>query len=268
MEGRTIIGENKEILDLPVERINPNPYQPRKLFERANLEELAASILEYGVMQPISVRLINGRSYELVSGERRLRASRMAGLATIPAIIVNISDKDSAVLAIIENLQRQNLSFMEEAEGFQNLILDHSFTQEQLAKRIGKSQSSIANKLRLLKLPKDIQKLLTQSNLSERHARTLLKLNDEALQKEAIAKIKSNDLTVKKTEELVERLLKEHGEKALKANTRHYIKDIRIFTNTIKQALEMMTQAGVSSSYEIEETEDGYKVVILLHYGR
>ncbi|MDR3240185.1 MAG: nucleoid occlusion protein [Clostridiales bacterium] len=267
MENPAFIG-NREILDLPVDKINPSPYQPRKFFERGGLEELAGSIREYGVMQPISVRLINGHAYELVSGERRLRATRMAGLSTIPAIVVNISDQDSAILAIIENLQRQNLNFLEEAEGFQNLMQDYAFTQDQLAERIGKSQSTIANKLRILKLPKKIQKILLENDLTERHARALLKLDDEPLQKEILQQVIAGDLTVKKTEELVELALKRKSPKPEKtiSKIRHYIKDIRIFTNTMRQALDMMDQAGVKNEYFMEETEGGYEIKIKLFY--
>ncbi|MCX8000903.1 MAG: ParB/RepB/Spo0J family partition protein, partial [Leptospiraceae bacterium] len=143
--------EVKNITYVGIDSIRPNPYQPRKQFNKTSLEELCESIKHYGVLQPINVRKMSSNTYELVAGERRLRAATMAGLKEIPAIIVNVDDNDSAVIALIENLQREDLTYMEEAEGYNNLILDHGFTQEELAQKIGKSQSTIANKIRLLK---------------------------------------------------------------------------------------------------------------------
>ncbi len=188
LEGRVQIArvEKKEDLKnityVKIENIRPNPYQPRKQFNKISLEELCESIKQYGVIQPINVRKISANMYELVAGERRLRAATMAGLKEIPAIVVDINDNDSAVMALIENLQREDLSYMEEAEGYNNLINEHGFTQEELAAKIGKSQSTIANKIRLLKLPPLVKKILADNNLTERHARALLKLHDEQLQ--------------------------------------------------------------------------------------
>ncbi len=265
--GNTAIIASREILYLPIDKIMTNPYQPRKFFDRTALEELAKSITEYGVLQPISVRLINGHSYELVAGERRLRASKLAGLKAIPAIVVNISDKDSAILAIIENLQRENLSYIEEAEGFQNLLVDYSFTQEQLAERIGKSQSAIANKLRILKLSKPVQKFLLDHQLSERHARAVLKLTDEKSQLEVLQKAFDGGLSVKRTEELVEQaILKREAQagNAAKAAMRKRVNDMRIFTNTIKQAVEIVKNSGAKAEYEINDTENGCEIFIVL----
>jgi ParB family chromosome partitioning protein len=163
-----------EIKYIPIDSIKPNPYQPRKDFNKKALEELSQSIKTYGVIQPISVRKLQDNSYELVAGERRLRASELANLKEIPAIIVDYRDKESAMIALIENLQREDLNFIEEAEGYRNLIEDHGFTQQELAEKIGKSQSTIANKLRLLKLPDDIKRDLIEHNLTERHGRALL----------------------------------------------------------------------------------------------
>jgi len=151
----------REIIYLSLDKVQPNPYQPRHIFDRTSLDELASSIQEYGVLQPISVRQINGSRYELVAGERRLRASKIAGIETIPAIVVNISEQDSAILALIENLQRQNLHYLEEAGGFLNLMTDYGLTQEEIAERVGKNQSTIANKLRILRLSKAVQKQIS-----------------------------------------------------------------------------------------------------------
>ncbi len=260
---------NYEIVYLPVDKIMPNPYQPRKIFERSQLEDLANSIKEYGVLQPISVRLINGRNYELVAGERRLRASKLAGLETIPAMVVNINDQDSAIIAIIENLQRQDLNFIEEAEGLQNLITDYGFTQEHLAERIGKKQSTIANKLRILKLPKEIQDELVENGLTERHARALLKLPDEKLQNDVLKKVIANGLNVKKTEEYIESVLQKlNGEKDKpnKILTKTFVKDLRLFTNTIKQAVDVMNSAGIATAYDVEENPDGCFISIAITY--
>jgi ParB family chromosome partitioning protein len=241
--------EQKNIIYVSLELIRPNPYQPRKQFKMGALDELCQSIQQYGVLQPVSVRKISNTSYELVAGERRFRASTMAGLKEIPAIVVNIDDNDSAVMALIENLQREDLSYMEEAEGYCNLINEHGLTQEKLAKKIGKSQSTIANKIRLLKLAESIKDELTDNNLSERHARALLKLHSEALQLKVVRYICHKGLNVKKTEELIEKIIdkytkKESVKKPAGKFTRA-IKDIRIFVNSIKQAIEEMKKSGV-----------------------
>ena len=256
---------NKEIVYIALDKVQPNPYQPRRIFDRTSLDELAASIKEYGVLQPISVRLINGYRYELVAGERRLRASKIAELESIPAVVVNISDQDSAILALIENLQRQNLHFLEEAEGFQNLIIDYGFTQEELAERVGKNQSTIANKLRVLRLTKAVQKILIENELTERHARALLKLTDEAKQVEILKKVIKGGLTVRKTEELVESALRKPADTKTSA-IQHYIRDIRILANTIKDNLEMVKRSGVDTKFDMVQTDSGYDIYIKLAY--
>lgn len=242
--------ELKNISYLNIESVRPNPYQPRKQFSKASLEELCDSIKQYGVIQPINVRKITNNHYELVAGERRLRAATMAGLKEIPAIIINVNDNDSAVMALIENLQREDLSYMEEAEGYNNLINDHGFTQEELAHKIGKSQSTIANKIRLLKLPPMVKKMLQDNNLTERHARALLKLHDEQLQLKVLKHVCEKGLNVKKTEELVERAIdrftRQEKAQASERKFTHAIKDIRIFINTIKQAIDVMKKSGVN----------------------
>ena len=243
--------ELKNIVYVNIESIRPNPYQPRKQFNKASLEELCESIKQYGVLQPINIRRISNNSYELVAGERRLRAAILAGLKDIPAIIVNISDDDSAVLALIENLQREDLSFMEEAEGYNNLLIEHGFTQEELAQKIGKSQSTIANKIRLLKLPPLVKKMISDNNLTERHARALLKLHDEQLQLKVLKHVCERGLNVKKTEELVEKAIERYTrgtrEKVPEKSITKAIKDIRIFVNTVKQAIDLMKKSGVNA---------------------
>ncbi len=244
----------KNITYVCIENIRPNPYQPRKQFNKTSLEELCESIKQYGVIQPINVRKITASSYELVAGERRLRAATMAGLKEIPAIIVNVDDNESAVMALIENLQREDLNYMEEAEGYNNLISEHGFTQEELAQKIGKSQSTIANKIRLLKLPPLVKKILSDNNLTERHARALLKLHDEQLQLKVLKRVSEKGMNVKKTEELVEKAIEryskspeEQRENAPEKKFTKAIRDIRIFVNTIRQAIDLMKKSGVNA---------------------
>lgn len=241
----------KNISYINVDIIRPNPYQPRRQFNRAAMQELCESIKQYGVLQPINVRKITSSNYELVAGERRLRAAILAGLKEIPAILVDVDDNDSAVIALIENLQREDLTYMEEAEGYNNLIAEHGFTQEELAHKIGKSQSTIANKIRLLKLSPMVKKRLFDNNLTERHARALLKLHDEQLQLRVLKRVCENGLNVKRTEALVERAIERYvnGNKQPGDERKHtkVIKDIRIFVNTIRQAIELMKKSGVKA---------------------
>jgi ParB family chromosome partitioning protein len=243
--------DSKNISYLSIDSVRPNPYQPRKQFSKSALEELRESIQQYGVIQPINVRKITNNNYELVAGERRLRAAVMAGLKEIPAIIVNVNDNDSAVMALIENLQREDLNYMEEAEGYNNLINEHGFTQEELAHKIGKSQSTVANKIRLLRLSPLVKKILADNNLTERHARSLLKLNDEQLQLKVLKHVCERGLNVKKTEELVEKVIEKYlnrdKDKPAERKFSKTIKDIRIFVNTIRQAIDLMKKSGVNA---------------------
>ncbi|MCL2204483.1 MAG: nucleoid occlusion protein [Defluviitaleaceae bacterium] len=255
-----------EVLHLTLDEIKPNPYQPRRFFDLARLEELAASIRAYGVLQPISVRKLE-EGYELVAGERRLRACRLAGHAIIPAIAVDMGEMDSAVLAMIENLQRQDLHFFEEAEGFANLMGDYGFTQEALAVRVGKTQSTVANKVRILKLSEAVRTLIMENELTERHARALLKLKDEAAQLEVLRRVAKQGLNVRKTEDLIELMLEDDG-KPPGRNTVFvpFIRDIRILTNSIKESLEMVRHSGIDSKFDMEPTDTGYEIRITLDY--
>jgi len=242
--------EKNRIIHIPVEKIKPNPYQPRKVFDKASLEELCESIKQYGVLQPISVRRMSSGNYELVAGERRLRAAKMANLNEIPAIVMDITDNDSAILAMIENLQREDLHFMEEAEGYLNLISEHGMTQEELALKVGKTQSTIANKLRLLKLPPLVKKIINDNDLTERHARALLKLHDEQLQLKVLKTVCEKGLNVKKTEELVQNVIEKYTKDADKQKGKKQIRvfrDLRIYLNTLKQAVDMMKKAGIDA---------------------
>ena len=255
----------KEIVNIPLELVRPNTYQPRKNFNQESLEELTESIRKYGVLQPINVRTNGSRFYELIAGERRLRASEMAGLKEIPAIVVDATDEDSAVLALIENLQREDLNYIEEAEGYESLIKDHNYTQEQLAEIIGKKQSTIANKLRILRLPDRVKDKLLEYNLTERHARALLKIPDEALQLKLIEKINRYGYNVKRTEELVENELEkienrdEQEKDKPSQRVKKAIMNARIYINTIKNVME---KNGVNAQYSYEDMDEFIEVMV------
>ncbi len=260
---------SKEIEYIPVEDIRPNPYQPRKYFNQSAIEELAISIENYGILQPLSVRRIGSSNYELIAGERRLRAAKLLGLESVPSIVVETIDQDSAVLALIENLQREDLNYMEEAQSYSHLINDHGLTQEEIAKKVGKTQSTIANKLRLLRLSERVKKILLDRNLSERHARALLRLPDEELQIEILKKVLDNNLTVKKTEELIEKTrakLLERDEprerrKKSKARVKSYI-NLRIYVNTLRSAFEEIRKTGVKATFEQRDHDDYIEIKV------
>lgn len=246
------LSENLAVFNIPVDRIAPNPYQPRKEFSKNALEELSASIKQYGVLQPINVRSIGDNFYELISGERRLRASKLAGIKEIPAIVVEVVEQDSAVIALIENLQREDLNFMEEAEGYYNLINDHGMTQEELAQKVGKKQSTIANKLRLLKLPAMVKNALLANGLTERHARALLKLPDEAMQNKALKTVLKRQLNVKKTEEMIEKMLDEIAASGEGQKVEKKIKgkiNYNIYVNSIKNTYKEIVKTGYNVEY-------------------
>ena len=250
--------EEKIVIQIPIEEIVPNPYQPRRVFSEKSLEELKNSIESYGVLQPITVRKKNEK-FELVAGERRLRAAKLANLKTIPAIVHEVSDETSAVLALLENLQREDLNFIEEAEAYYNLINDHKFTQEELAKRMGKKQSTIANKLRLLKLSEKVRTLCLENNLTERHARALLSLPDEKLQLKVVKKVIANSLNVKKTEELINtELLKLAGEQMKKRKGKGVLPG-KLYVNTIKQVL---SKFNIPAEYKLQDREECIEITV------
>ncbi len=255
--------EEKVVREIPVDKIIPNPYQPRKVFSHSALEELSKSIKEYGVLQPITVREKED-GYELVAGERRLRATKLAGLITIPAIVNNMPDQHSAVLALLENLQREDLNFIEESLGYENLIKEHNFTQQQLAEKLGKNQSTIANKLRILRLPNTVKEYLVENSLTERHARALLKLPTEKLMLEIVEKVVKQELTVKKTEKLINdtlELLKAENEPEKKQNIKCSM-GIRIYLNTLKQAFDAIKNTGVEAKYNEIDKGDYMEIVV------
>lgn len=249
--------DDTEIQLLGVDAVAPNPFQPRKTFSDDSMQDLADSVREHGIIQPLLVRR-TAAGYELIAGERRLRAAKLAGLATVPAIVRELGDKEMAELAMIENLQREDLHFLEEAEGFQQLLANFGLTQEELARRVGKNQSTIANKLRLLRLSPEVRQDLVAASLTERHARALLKLEDPGKQQEALAVIRQNALNVREAEDLVEGLLddisREMAKKAPRQNVVKIIRDVRIFLNTINSVVAEMKKAGLK--VKVNQTMD------------
>ena len=259
-----ILNENKSVINIPIEEISPNPYQPRKNFNKLALEELSDSIKSYGVLQPVNVRKVGEKGYELIAGERRLRAAKIAGLKEIPAIVIEVVEHDSAVIALIENLQREDLNFLDEAEGYFNLINDHGMTQEELARKVGKNQSTIANKMRLLRLPKDIKDAILENNLTERHARALLKLPDEKTQKKVLKNIINKSLNVKKTEEMIDKLIDEiaadkenPAERRIKGKMQY-----NIYVNSIKNVYREILKTGFKMQYAQEDKGDHIEITL------
>ena len=249
---------------ISAELISPNVYQPRKIFNEEAIDELAKSIKSYGIIQPLSVRKMGENRFELVAGERRLRAAKKIGLKEVPVIIVDVTDKESAAIALLENIQREDLNFLEEAEAYYNLIKEHNYTQEQLAELIGKKQSTIANKIRLLKLSPDVRKILLENNLSERHARALLKLPTDELQKKVLRVIVRKNLNVKKTEELIENELIKITENNLAKDGKKRIKGIftpKVYINTVKQVFD---KYGVTAQYTSKELEDRIQITVTI----
>lgn len=259
-----MLNENKSVQNISIEEISPNPYQPRKNFNKLTLEELSDSIKSYGVLQPINVRKVGDRGYELIAGERRLRAAKIAGLKEIPAIVIEVVEHDSAVIALIENLQREDLNFLDEAEGYFNLINDHGMTQEELARKVGKNQSTIANKMRLLRLPKDIKDAILENNLTERHARALLKLPDEKTQKKVLKNIINKSLNVKKTEEMIDKLIDEiAADKENPAKRRIKGKmQYNIYVNSIKNVYREILKTGFKMQYAQEDKGDHIEITL------
>ena len=239
--------ETGRVVFLPVRSIRPNPAQPRKIFREEALDELAASIRQHGILQPLSVRRV-GNSYELISGERRLRAAELAGVTDVPCILMSMDDKASGFAALVENLQRQDLDFIEEAIGIRRLLQEHDMSQEQAARLLGKSQSAVANKLRLLRHSDTVLSAIREAGLTERHARALLKLRTEEETLAAIARIAKEGMSVARAEKYIESLLTEKQEKSGRAN-------VGAFLNSLTQNLQKIQLSGIPAVSERRETE-------------
>lgn len=250
---------NKKVIEIPARKIRPNKTQPRQDFYEEDLRSLSQSISNNGLLQPLTVRKLKNDEYELIAGERRLRASVMAGFTKIPCIVMKCSDKDSAIFALIENLQRKDLGMFEEARGINRLIRKYGITQEQAAIQLGKKQSTVANKLRLLRLSYDEQDWIVQAGLTERHARALLKIQNEDSRKEVLSHIIAENLNVKETEKYISSLLDNKNVQPLHNNNNDkkiVVKDVRIFVNTISRAVDTMRMSGIDAVSNKEETED------------
>ena len=257
------LGERKavsevKVVKVPIDTIFPNPYQPRKNFDDAALEDLSASIAQYGVLQPLLVSPAEDGRYMLIAGERRLRASKMAKLAEVPVIISEYTSQQIAEIALIENLQREDLHYLEEAEGYEKLMNQFHITQEAMAARVGKKQSTIANKLRLLRLSAPVRKVLMDAELSERHARALLKLPDDEKRLEVLETIVAKNLSVRQTEEYINKLL--DGKSEEKRKRMVIVNDVRIYLNSIKQVVDAVKTAGIPVA--MEQTLEGDEVII------
>lgn len=258
-----IIGERKavnevKVVKVPIGQIFPNPYQPRKSFDEAALEELSASIAQYGVLQPLLVSPTEDGRYLLIAGERRLRASRMAKLTEVPVIISDYTTQQIAEIALIENLQREDLHFLEEAEGYEQLMEQFHLTQEAMAARVGKKQSTIANKLRLLRLSPAVRKVLVDAGLSERHARALLKLDDDAKRLEVLEVVVAKNYSVRQTEEYINKLLEDNQQE--KRRRMVIVNDVRIYLNSIKQVVNAIKDVGIPVN--MEQTVEGDEVIV------
>lgn len=269
-----ILGRNAshhEVMNIKLEEIETNPYQPRRSFDEVELRDLARSIQEYGVIQPIIVRRRDNR-FQLVAGERRLRACKMAGRQEVPALVYEIDDEKAAAVSLVENLQRKDLNYFEEAQAYALLLGEFGMTQEELARRLGRSQSAIANKLRLLRLPEEIREMVAVDVITERHARALLKLEKAELQAAVLKEIYERDLNVKETEALIEKMRqnisREIKEREPRQNVSVVIRDARIFLNTIKETVARAKQAGINMVMLENDGEEEYELVIRITKNR
>ena len=239
---------------IPLGRIRPNPQQPRHSFDEEGLAELAASIRSCGILQPLTVRRA-GEGYALVAGERRLRAARIAGLREVPCLVAQVGEEDSALLALMENLQRRDLDCWEEAQAIARLISRYGLSQEEAARRLGRAQPTVANKLRLLRLPEDVRALLRENGLTERHARALLRLQDPEVQRRAAGDIVRRGMNVAQAEAYVEKLLQSAQVTPPRGRSTYIIKDVRLFLNSVDRGLHLMRQAGVDAGWDRQDTD-------------
>lgn len=263
--------KTEEVVQIPITKIVPNKYQPRTVFDDEKIEELSRTIHTHGVIQPIVVRPSKeaGDLYEIIAGERRYRAMKKLQWEEVPAIVRTLSDKETASIALIENLQREELTAIEEALAYQQLLELHSLTQEALAQRLGKGQSTVANKLRLLKLPTFVQEAILHREISERHARALISIKDEQLQRQLIEATKEYEWNVRQLEDQIHTILnpepeidEPEKEKKAKPKRKAISKDVRIALNTIKQSLTMVTKSGINVKTEEEDTEEYYQITV------
>ena len=247
--------------EIAIEQICLNPEQPRKIFQQAELMELRDSIREFGVLQPVIVKKDKYGLYILIAGERRVRAAKLAGLTKIPAIIKNTDEKNAALIALVENVQRENLNYIEEAYAYKKLIDDYGLSQGDIARKVGKQQSTISNKIRLLGLPPEIREVLAKEQLTERHARVLLKLPDEEIRRSVLERIINYGLNVKQSEKLVEEILIKKEEEIRKANKIKYI-NYKIYINSIKKVFSEISKMEKDAVFTQEDKGEFIEVRI------
>jgi len=261
----TVRYASNKILSIPISQIAPNPHQPRQQFPPEALRELSDSIRQHGILQPLTVRK-GQHSYILVAGERRLRAAGLAGLSRVPCLLVEGGSEDSAVLALVENLQRSDLHYLEEAQAIARLISEHHMSQEEAAVKLGRSQSAVANKLRLLRLSGDCCRLLRENALTERHARAVLRLEDEEERLAALRWIAKEKLNVAQTEAYIEAVLSEAQTAPPQPRRALILKDVRLFLNSLTRGVTLMREAGVEADVSRRETEN--EIVVTVHIPR
>ena len=266
--------EDRVLRRIRISEIVRNPNQPRRYFDPEAIATLAESIRQYGVLNPLTVRRTGNGGYELVAGERRLRAARVAGLTDVPCLLINADGEDSSVIALVENLQRRDLDFFEEANGFKRLIEQFGLTQEEAARKVGKTQSAVANKLRLLRLSQQNMELIRCNNLTERHARALLRLNDEADRINVTNYIIEHELNVSRTEEYIDEFLKakENPQPVVEADSGKRVvrlfTDVRFFLNTLNRAVGVMVDAGIGATVKQQESDDGLTLTICIPHAK
>ncbi len=249
---------SQDIKFIKLEKISPNPYQPRTSFGDKEIKELAASIEENGLLQPLLLRPFDD-GFQIIAGERRMKALKMIGREEAPCLVKKIGEKEMAQLALVENLQREDLNFFEEATGYQRMLFTFDMTQDELAEKVGRSQSAIANKIRLLRLPGPLRDKIIEAGLTERHARTLLKLGTPELQKKALQEVIRNAYSVGQTEKLVDRLNQREQKKPREKERGRVLKvfeDTRLYVNTIRKTVKEMKEWGLDIQFEEEEGED------------
>ena len=252
----------ERVLELQIANIRPNPYQPRRAFDEESLRELASSIQHHGILQPLTVRPAGDGRWELVAGERRLRAARMAGLETVPCICRAADDRESALLSLGENLQRRDLHYLEEAAAIASYIRQTGVTQEEAAAQLGRSPSALANKLRLLRLSPACRELLVENGLTERHARCLLRLEDEEERLSATRHIADRQLNVAQAEQYIEHRLAVLQSTPPAGRRTFILKDVRLFLNRLDRGLKLIREAGVGAESRREDTEDAILLTI------
>lgn len=266
--------EDRVLRRIRISEIVRNPNQPRRYFDPEAIATLAESIRQYGVLNPLTVRRTANGGYELVAGERRLRAARVAGLTDVPCLLINADGENSSVIALVENLQRRDLDFFEEANGFKRLIEQFGLTQEEAARKVGKTQSAVANKLRLLRLSQQNMELIRCNNLTERHARALLRLNDEADRINVTNYIIEHELNVSRTEEYIDEFLKakENPQPVVEPESGKHVvrlfKDVRFFLNTLNRAVGVMVDAGIGATVKQQESDDGLTLTICIPHAK